>query len=81
MSDKEKTNKGKGQAQSAESRSKPNRGQDENLHTLLAPDGTTIQATQREFKDTYRDQGYVHADPEDDVTVEKSGASGESTVE
>lgn len=79
MSDK--TNKGKGKTQSEASRTKPNRGQDEKVHTLLAPDGTTIEATQREFRDTYRAQGYVHADPQDDVTVEKVGSTGESTVE
>jgi hypothetical protein len=55
----EKENKGRGKDQSAESKAKPNKGLDENTHVLVAPDGTEIEATQREFKDTYRAQGYV----------------------
>lgn len=58
-----------GQAQSAESTAKRNRGQDEITHTLTAPDGTTVEATQREWRDTYRSQGYTRAeDDPDDAT-------------
>ena len=46
-----------------ESSNKPNQGQDEKLHTLTNPaTGETRQATQREFKDSLRAQGFVKQD-------------------
>ena len=46
--------------------SKPNRGQDEKLHTIQAPDGTRLDVTQREWKETYRGQGYTRVDDDGD---------------
>ncbi len=52
-----------------EKQDKPNRGQDEKPRTFVnQATGETRQATQREFKDTLRDQGFT--DPEDGFTVE-----------
>lgn len=51
-------------------RNKPNKGQDENIHTFVAPDGSTIQATMRQFRNELRDQGYVKQDDVDNVPVE-----------
>ncbi len=39
---------------------KPNQGQDGKTHTFVnTASGETREATQREFKDTLRDQGFV----------------------
>ncbi len=44
----------------SESKAKPNKGQDENIHTFVnAATGETREATQREFKATLRDQGFT----------------------
>jgi len=48
---------------------KPNQGQDEKTHTFVnAASGETREATQREFRDTLRDQGFTK--PEDAAEVE-----------
>lgn len=57
---------------------KQNRGQDEKYHVFIHPTtGETQEATQREYKNTLRDQGFIHQDPEagdaadvEDVTLE-----------
>jgi hypothetical protein len=52
----QKENPGKGQTQ----RDAANRGQDEVLHEIQMPDGSDVrQVTQREWRETYRDLGYV----------------------
>ncbi len=41
-------------------RNKPNKGQDEKTHTFVnTASGETREATQREFRDTLRDQGFT----------------------
>jgi len=53
---------------------KPNQGQDEKTHTFVnTASGETREATQREFRDTLRDQGFVRqevAAEADDATPE-----------
>jgi hypothetical protein len=62
----EKQNRGQTQ------RNAPNRGQDEVLHTITSADGSeTLEVTQREWKETYRDQGYVRVDETDETTPEE----------
>jgi len=47
-------------SQGQAARNKPNRGQDEKTHTFVnTTSGETREATQREFRDTLRDQGFV----------------------
>jgi hypothetical protein len=47
--------------------SKPNRGQDEILHTVTTPTGETIQVTQRDWKENYRGvEGYTRNDAENE---------------
>ncbi len=61
-------------SQGETARTKPNKGQDENLHTFVnAATGETREATQREFRDTLRDQGFTKqedATEADDTTPE-----------
>lgn len=60
----------RGQAQSAASRGKANRGQDEILHTIQMPDGSDVrEVTQREWRETYRDLGYIR-EPESEEADE-----------
>ncbi len=67
MPDQEKQEKQGSQGEFASN--KPNRGQDEKPRTFVnQATGETRQATQREFKDTLCDQGFI--DPEDGFTVE-----------
>jgi len=48
---------------------KPNKGQDEVLHTIQMPDGSDVrQVTQREWRETYRDLGYIREPDEDEGT-------------
>jgi hypothetical protein len=48
--------------------SKPNKGQDENLHSVTTPTGETIQVTQRDWKENYRGvEGYHRTDGDDDA--------------
>ncbi len=55
-------------------RNKPNQGQDEKTHTFVnAATGETREATQREFRDSLRDQGFVRQEDAaevDDTTPE-----------
>ncbi len=56
-------------SQGEAARNKPNKGQDEKTHTFVnAASGETREATQREFRDTLRDQGFVRQ--EDAAEVE-----------
>lgn len=50
---------------------KPNQGQDEKFHTVTNPaTGETRQATQREFRDTLKDQGFVKQGDGDDAAAD-----------
>ncbi len=54
-------------SQGEAARNKPNKGQDENLHNLVNPaTGETRQATQREFKNIFRDLGFVKQEDADE---------------
>jgi hypothetical protein len=50
-----------------QNRDKPNRGQDEKVRTFVNDAGEQVEATQREFRTTLRDQGYRPLDGEDDT--------------
>jgi hypothetical protein len=44
-------------------RSKPNRGQDEVMHTMETPTGETVEVSQRDWKENYRGvEGYRRVD-------------------
>jgi len=52
---------------------KPNKGQDEVLHTITSADGLEIlRVTQREWRETYRDLGYTRTDDEDEATPDET---------
>ena len=46
-------------------RDKPNRGQDEKTRTFVNDAGEQREATQREYRDTLRDQGFRPLDEDD----------------
>ncbi len=49
-------------------RDRPNKGQDENQHTFVAPDGVTQeQHTMRWFRETGRAAGYTKLDDVEDA--------------
>jgi hypothetical protein len=51
-----------------------NRGQDEVMHTITSADGLeTFEVTQREWKETYRPQGYLRTDGVDDEDETENG--------
>ena len=53
--------------QGAAASARVNRGQDEVMHTITSADGLeTFEVTQREWKETYRPQGYLRTDGVDD---------------
>ena len=72
-------NKGKGSS----ARSKPNRGQDENLHAVVNPEtGETREVTQREFK-TIRDEGFIKQEDAEDVDQDAGNGpvAGDATAD
>lgn len=58
--------------------SKPNKGQDENLHTFVAPDGSQVEQTQRWFRTEGKAAGYTALDDDADDGAE---APGDAPVE
>jgi hypothetical protein len=53
---------------------KPNKGQDENTHTFVGPDGTQQENTMRWFRNEGRDAGFTKLEDADEPVVEDETA-------
>jgi len=71
--------KNKGQ-QGAAASAKPNKGQDEKTHTIQGPDGATVEVTQREFREVYKDQGFKRVGEDGEVIEEEEVEEVEDVV-